>query len=810
MSNHFLERPSVSRTWFRRCRLVLLALLCLTVAAIPGRGDVVILKDGYAIHGKILEEKSAIIDNLTGMQLETRKAYGLTLMDDGPRYTIFSAHYKRVGDVSTVNKFVEHVTITRQARNKHDLNKLPSQMEFDRDKSKTEFNSRWQRTLVFRNTAGPGFYEIEQQIDILTPHYVRIVSITHDWRSYYLTREWRPETIRKLISQHPDFMEPKGPDVDKRAKLIRFLIQADWLSEAEEEIDRLALDLPGETKRADEFREEIRTIRLEAQIAEIERAKEGGRHIFALSALRQIPKNKVPAKMVLRVAGLKAEYEAAAEKLEKARRYLKGLQVQAAKSKAEFILDELHLDTASRLDLFIALAEQAETAAKENRVPLHKPQELLAAAVTGWLMGNNSTETNLVTAYKRLKARDMALSYLRTDSGIKRREILKDYEQDADALPFDELDKLISLLPPPNAETDLSKGPVEKKTAQGMNYLVQLPPEYQHGRPYPLLLVLPKGGERMAAALNKLGDLPGKNGYIVAAVDWNDNGTKNTYDYTEAEHATVTNLLRHLRRTLQVDSDRVFLFGYREGATMALDVAASHPDIFAGVVPMGPTPEKVYVQVFEYWKNFQNLPVYMVAGDHVGDASKIIRNLLQSWMLKGYPAVAVTYKGRSTEYFTAELPNIFDWMGRKSRALAVPNLGRTGEEFRTVRSSGNRFYWISLDDIDPARLYDPARKASTFTAVPKIDAHIVEGNQINVNAFGMSQISIWLGKGMVDFAKPVAVKIGSGGNKVFKKELTPKISVLLEDLYERGDRQRPYYQRIDCTNLNKLTKFAAQ
>ena len=63
-------------------------------------------------------------------------------------------------------------------------------------------------------------------------------------------------------------------DAGKRAKLIRFLIQADWLSEAEYEIDRMLRDLPGETKRADEFRETIRGLRSEKLVADIERAKE--------------------------------------------------------------------------------------------------------------------------------------------------------------------------------------------------------------------------------------------------------------------------------------------------------------------------------------------------------------------------------------------------------------------------------------------------------------------------------------------------------------------------------------------------------
>jgi len=409
----------------------------------------------------------------------------------------------------------------------------------------------------------------------------------------------------------------------------------------------------------------------------------------------------------------------------------------------------------------------------------------------------------------------MALDFLRSSSGIKRHEILVNYEKDPDSLKFDELDRLISLLPPPDAEKEISAAVMSKKTGAlaelsgGANYLLKLPPEYQHGRAYPLLIVLPKGGERMADALRRLGDYPAKHGLIVAVADWNDNGTANTYTYSEAEHATVTGLLRHLRRTLQVDSDRVFLLGHEEGATMALDLGASHPDLFAGIVPIGPTLEWQFFLPFAYWKNFQNLPVYLVAGDMTGGSVKTIRTVLENWTSKGYPALAVTYRGRTNEEFREELPMIFDWMSRKTRMSATPDLGKANEEFRTVRATSNRFYWISLDEIDRRCLYDPIRKNANINPAI-ISATIREGNRINVDYRGMNQMSIWLGKGMVDYTKPVILQLGGSGNRVFKKELQPKISILLEDLYERGDRQRPYYQRIDCRDLTGITKFAGQ
>ena len=93
------------------------------------------------------------------------------------------------------------------------------------------------------------WHDIKQQIDIITPHYTRIMSSNHEWAAYYLTQELGVEKVRKLLSTHPDFTEKGGmADAGKRAKLIRFLIQCEWWIEAEYEIDRMLKDLPGENQ----------------------------------------------------------------------------------------------------------------------------------------------------------------------------------------------------------------------------------------------------------------------------------------------------------------------------------------------------------------------------------------------------------------------------------------------------------------------------------------------------------------------------------------------------------------------------------
>src|SRR5262249_13736018 len=145
-----------------------------------------------------------------------------------------------------------------------------------------------------------------------------------------------------------------------------------------------------------------------------------------------------------------------------------------------------------------------------------------------------------------------------------------------------------------------------------------------------------------------------------------------------------------------------------EGGTMAYDVGLSHPDLFAGVIPMGGSPD-FFPRA--YWRNGQYLPFYAVNGSKSG-ATGLVRGLFDNWVLRSYPMLWVDYKGRGMEWFSAEVPNILDWMRPKRRAFPLHQLGtdgngtQFGNEFCTLRRTDNRFYWLSTDAVHERNLND--------------------------------------------------------------------------------------------------------
>jgi hypothetical protein len=77
-------------------------------------------------------------------------------------------------------------------------------------------------------------------------------------------------------------------------------------------------------------------------------------------------------------------------------------------------------------------------------------------------------------------------------------------------------------------------------------------------------------------------------------------------------------------------------------------------------------------------------------------------------------------------------------------------------------------------------------------------AQITEGNNIGVRTHGLRQVSIWLARGMVDFEKPITVRINFGVPIGWSnRKILPSLETLLEDFYQRGDRQRLYVARLD-------------
>jgi hypothetical protein len=834
-------------------RTLLLTGLILLAGA-GARADLVILKDGFTLRGKIKQQKDTVFDAGAGL-VEIAKLNGFFMVDDGCRRMIFSHNLRQLQEVEDkdVNRNTDLVTLQQRVINLDNFT-LPGGSSF---LGITPFDDKWERDFKVQ---GPnGKLAIRQRLSFLSPQFAIVESLRYRWKPRYMTREFEPEVLHKLLLSHRE-LKPTGKpqeDAARRFRVYRFFVQANLYDMAGRELDSIAADFPNEKDKIEAARDNLRKLRTLQALDEVEQGHKAGRHQWVQDQLALFPTEGLDESQVGRLQTLRTQYETTNATLAQARRLLSELPARLdftaprrdlLTEAAAIIRAELAVESVGRLEAFLSLSQQAEKQQQANRKPEYGPDQLLALAVTGWLLGSGSSEAKVETAARLWRARQLVLDFQRTPSADARQRLLPQSQKDGLAA-CDELSQIIRHCPPPEpypvlgAQWNVLANCWLQGAAQALNprptalvhwplassllvqgaspsgaatlklttsqlpanlafsrrraipYLLQLPPEYHHGRAYPLLFVLHQVGEKPDVMLARWSMLAAQNGYLLVAPEWED-GFSNSYEFTTGEHAAVLDVLKDLRRRFQVDSDRVFLFGWGEGGNMAYDVGLSHPDLFAGVLPMGGWP-RYFAR--PYWRNAQQLPFYVIDGAVNGASPKDNRQQFQQWVPRGFPALYIEYESRGLEWFSGELPYCFDWMGRKKRATAEREVGRAGgtlsEEFQVLRSTDDRFYWLSVDGISDRNTNQAGRWRATVIPAT-LAGRTAEGNQVHVQAHGFRRVTVWLTQGMVDFDKNVSIYVNTQ-LRHFNRKVVPNLGTLLEDFYQRGDRQRLFWAKVE-------------
>ncbi|MFO0803500.1 MAG: PHB depolymerase family esterase [Gemmataceae bacterium] len=829
-------------------------LSAVALAAQPA--EVVILRDGFTIQGNVRKETQSVSDPFS-KSLTLLKAGGLDFVDDGPRMTIFSSHHKQLGEISKDVKIrPEYKAYSNPFKVRKSAHPLPLMNGI---KQLPEFDEKWRRTMKV-SLPGNDWDKIDQQVTYLDPYCCYIVSTTHLWTQTFRTNELSPKMIRKLLSTHPELVEKDGkPDPAKRVAIARFLKDVGWLNMAKDELVELKKAVPGpyakETQDAfDALSKEIDQGAAELVVNEAEAALAAGRYQRATEMLGLFPEKSADARDVERATRFMARLKTANEQFAAARKHLRNLIDEASgfggsspylavggasilsalprgktsllAGAAEAVLAEMHPDSIERIEFFVNLANQVERERGMGKPPTKTPDELLATAVSGWVKGKNGATPDIALALRLWGAREMVLAYQRGGNLNERRDLAAAYLKTPNPLPLDELVQVISLLPPAepenlNARTGVlatgagvPDGVYRRRSAPygehpaGIDYVVKLPPEYQHGRAYPVIVALTQPGTEPEKFLAGIAHEADKHGYILVAPDWCPvfGGKLNGWNWDGADHDWVAAALRDTIRHFTVDNDRVFLIGAAAGADMAMDIGASHPDLFAGVVAVGPNP-KWGSFFMHYWKNAQKLPFYIVSGELSGDSSLNTREIMGKWTRYGFPSLQVLYRGRGHEWFPSETSILFDWMSRKKRVnpTATLRFGNTEPiRWQIMREGDNHFYWLGAEKVNPGNLVPANVPVPTLAKCADLTGDI-RGDLIAVQSQGVRLISIWIGRDMIDWSRPVKISINgvvASGWKAGGKKIDQDINVLLEDYWHRGDRRMLFLARLEFPNAN--------
>jgi len=716
-----------------------------------------------------------------------------------------------------------------------------------------QFNEYGRRRIKMHTVRG--MIDVIQCITEITPLWTKVEGRTHVWDMRISTSSIPIDVLAKILAR-----QTPSDDVEARQKLARFYLQAERYGQSYQTLEKILADFPNDAdlrRRLEPIIQAIRQRRARQFLDELKRRQEAGQHGFVEESLKGFPSEGVAGDILeeVRQTVRKCESQEAQRKelLERFDELLGKIEEEAVRERIapirDEIRDELNANTLARLAAFRLMLDD-ESQPPENR---------LALAVSGWLLGSNSATERLPVALSAWEVRGLVREYLNAQDAPSRARILERFyaqeggtprlvakllahmkppvetspasvELPREAEPAPGTPATITSLrarsePPPGvppsaaeSEADAPSTDAQEATppptparpgfyelevpglgsAPPVRYLVQLPPEYDPYRRYPAIVTLHGASTTPAQQINWwAGDwtISGwrngqatRHGYVVIAPAWAAEHQK-SYRYSAQEHAAVLHCLRDACRRFAVDTDRVFLSGYSTGGDAAWDLGLAHPDLWAGVIPIVALSDKYCSR---YWENAGLVPFYFVCGQY--DGNKMITNArdLDRYLTDNFNVTVVEYRGRGHEHFSDEIQRLFDWMGRYQRDFFP-------KEFtaRSMRYWDNFFWWVELDSLPPKAMVDPVDwPPPRGTSALVTRAFTTATNGLSVRS-GAGIVRVWLSPDMLDLGQRVDIQVNGRRIVPLSRFIEPDLETLLEDVRTRGDRQHPFWLKLE-------------
>jgi len=655
------------------------------------------------------------------------------------------------------------------------------------------FDAFGRRTVHLR--AIPRNLDVIQGVAEITPEYLKILALNYSWETALSTRSVPQDILDPMLRTS------NGENTaDHRLKIARFYIQAEMYAAAERELEAIAREHTELGETVGQVRVILRQALSQELLGELKLRRAAGQHRFVYDHTRSFPVNDVAATVLREVRDITTEYEESGERVEQIRGMLADLQAELGDDprvadigpRRSEIVESLNVTTLPRLDAFMKLA----------RAQGLKADEKLALALSGWTVGSENAVTELDQALRYWQARFLLRDYLRTsDDGEGDRRELLERMLALEGVSAARIAQMLILLPPPldtaaakpGQATRIEVSPPQEDLP--VAYWVLLPPEYHPDHSYPLLVALHSEKRSPEAELafwggtaEKIGQSQ-RHGYIVIAPEYATRDGQTKYDYSPMTHRVVLGALRDARRRFSVDSDRVFLAGHDMGGDATFDIGFSHPDLFAGIIPITGRSDR-YCQF--YWENAKTLPMYVISGEL--DRDTVVHNAkeLMRMMERNYDLIYTEYVGAGPDSFYSEIHRLFDWMSRYRRVKPPKQI-----EMKTLRETDNQFFWYEFDGV-PKTVTSVDWTAEKRRPIRPMNASalITEGNSLVIQS-GAARNRVWLSpdNGLVNFNNRLTVRVN--GRQRFNDFLKPDIKAMLERVRLTGDRQQLYWAVLE-------------
>jgi pimeloyl-ACP methyl ester carboxylesterase len=294
---------------------------------------------------------------------------------------------------------------------------------------------------------------------------------------------------------------------------------------------------------------------------------------------------------------------------------------------------------------------------------------------------------------------------------------------------------------------------------RGAPFVMHVPLDYRGDQPFPLIVYLSGGGGLAFDGAANMGETLAHAGYLVLIPHANGN-----LWWESKPTETVYALLLEILRSYNVDTDRVYLVGFSNGGTAAIEFGTRWPDRFAAVVSlMGagldtPSGTKLPLQ------NLLDVPVLFVHGDKDAiippSSSYTAESALRSLKPRVTPELHIL-KGRGHDIRLSDDADFtLPFLHRFFRETFPPAVTAKFFDSRFTRE-----YWIEVLDAGKG--------------IPEVEARILEGNRIDLETRHVKRLRLLLRPELFPAAGPIRVRLNG-------KELSPFDLKLDCQLYERS------------------------
>ena len=661
---------------------------------------------------------------------------------------------------------------------------------------------KWGRRIFSMLVKGRGQVDVIQGITEITPEWTKVEGLQGiraiKWDMRIATSSIPREKLTAILMGQID---PKKPD--DRLRLVRLYLQAERYSDARAELESAVRDFP----ELHELKEQVQALRqLNAQqlIGEIELRRKAGQHSLVLHLLRGFPDEGIAGETLLKVRQMLDEYGRLEDRGKRVSamldRHLAAVKDDTLPGRLQPVVNEikshLNIHNLDRMADYLRLADDDKL----------ETEQKLSLAVSGWLSGSGAGQENLQISLSLFEIRNLVRDYLRAARKHERDEILEKMKSLEGGSPS-YVARLVAHMLPPQEMPEATEGDPEglyRVSVPGLtggapiDYVVQLPPQYDPYRRYPTIVALHSAGTTPLQEIDwwagsyspeakmRLGQAT-RRGYVVVAPRWT-RQHQASYEFTAREHAAVLFSLRDACRKFSIDTDHVFLSGHSAGGDAAWDIGLSHPDVWAGVIPVVATADKYIVR---YWENARQVPLYFVMGELDGNKLTLnVRDLDRYLTKKDFDTTVVEYLGRGHEHFLEEIHRIFQWMDVHERDFSPSRF-----KCFAMRPWDNYFWWVELDQFPLRSVVVPEHWPPKAGVRPvMVGGEIQQNNHLRVQT-GAGLSTIWLSPDVVDFEKKLTITL-NGRNHVNPESAVPELSVLLEDVRTRSDRQHPFWAKF--------------